>query len=358
MTEHKAKEMRELARHVKPLHGFLVKNGVSAANAWDILQNAFINVFNRRDPLPESLEERKAILFGEVKVQMMAHFTEQRRTLERAARARELAVFMGLTEQRDMSRVLEARQLLELILLEVSPDQYEVFTDKVLDQLTLREVAQHLGMKPSTTKTHWSRALATLRAKLEDIEHRGGRKFIIFIIIAGVLGLAKNASAMFERLKRFFRPIRQAHVHNLAGMATAGIMMLSPPNSNASVNDDSSSTQHETPANALGEIRPLEIAPDSELSAKNAPAAVPSVAKAPSRVVPLSTPRRSAPKKTVKKSVPPDYLLSAAIAALRAGQPERTLVLLDQYAATDTKAANSGVVKTLRAEAQAAMLGR
>jgi len=332
-----------------------MKRGVSDVDAWDILQNAFIKVFNRRETLPESVEQRKAILFGEVNVQMKAHFSEQIRSLDRAARARELIVFLGLTEQRDMARVLEARQLLELVLAEISADQYQIFTDKVLDDLTIREVAEQLNMNAHTAKTHWFRALASLKLKLENIEHRKGRGFIVLLAIAGILGLAKNARAMVELLKRFFRTIRQMHLHQLAGMATAGMIMLSPPNSGASVNDASSSLHNEAPANASIELAPLKMASDSEAGGKKAAA---SIADSPSPAAPLPQSKPRAPKKSTKQSAPPDYLISAAIATLRDGQPERALVLLDQYAATSEKAAKAGMVKTLRAEAQAAIVAR
>lgn len=351
MTEQKAKEMDELARHVQSLHRFLAKNGVSRADACDILQNAFINVFNRREKLPESLEQRKAILFGEVNAQMMAHFTEQRRAVERAARAGELVVFLEQTRARDMSRVIEARQLLELLFSEISPEQYQVFTDKVLDELTIREVAERLDMNVHTTKTHWFRALETLKAKLESIEHGGGRGLIVLLLIAAILGLAKNASAMVERLRRFFRAIRQAHVLKLAGMTTAGMIILLPPNSGASVHD-ASSLSYGTTSNAFDGPTLPKIEHNAEKAGKGVAAAMPSVAD-----VTPSRPR--APKQSTKKrSAPPDYLITAAMTALRDGEPQRALVLLDQYAAANAEAGNSGMVKTLRAQAQAAMSTR
>lgn len=131
--------------------------------------------------------------------------------------------------------------------------------------------------------------------------------------------------------------------------------MLSPPNSGASVNNVSNASRQETSANAAVEMRPLKIATDSAASVKKAATCVvdsPSIAAS----LPQSKPR--APKKSMKQSAPPDYLISAAIAALRDGQPERALVLLDEYAATSEKAANAGMVMTLRAEAQAAIVAR
>lgn len=357
MTEQKAKEMDELARHAQSLHKFLVKNGVSRPDACDILQNAFIKVFNRRETLPESLKERKAILFCEVNAHMMAYFTEQRRAVERAARAGELVVYLEQTRARDMSRVIEARQLLEMLFSEISPEQYQVFTDKVLDELTIREVAERLDMNVHTTKTHWFRALETLKSKLETIEHSGGRGLIMFLIIAGILGLAKNASAMVERLRRFFRAIRQANVLKLAGMATAGAIILSPPNSGASEHD-ASSLSHRMAMDALGAPTPLKIEPNAKMAGKDIVAAMPSVLDVPSRAVPSVPSRPRVSKQSTKRSVPPDYLITAAMTALRDGEPQRALVLLDQYVAADAAAGNSGMVKTLRAQTQAAIAAR
>ena len=355
MTEQKAKEMEDLARQVKPLHGFLVKSGVSAVDAWDILQDSFIKVFHRRNTLPECPEQRKAILFGEVNVQMKAHFTEQTRLLDRAARARELVVFMGLTEQRDVSGVLEARQQLESILSQISPEQCQVFTDKVLDDFTIREVAENLGMNANTTKSYWLRALEVLREKLDNLEHRGARGLVVFII-AGVLGLARNASAMVERIRRFFRTIRMARVHHAVGVTSAAMFVLSPPDSSGiSVDDASHVNRPQMSVSASGEIPQSQIVPGSTLTEKEAPRAIPSVSDASSRSVPSAIPRKTMPKKSVVRSGPPDYLITAAITALRDGKPERALELLDQYAAMDAKCANSGMVKTLRADAREAM---
>jgi len=356
VTEQKAKEMDELARHVKPLLGFLVMQGVSEVDAWDILQNAFIKVLNRQSTLPESLEQRRAILFGEVNVQMQAHFTEQTRLLTRLERAHEYAVFMGMTQQRDMSGVLEAREQLEFILPQMSPEQYQVFTEKVLDDLTIREVAERLGMKANTTKTYWLRPLETLKEKLEKIENPRGRGFITMLGISSLLALARNASAMVERLRRLFRAIRHAQVHGLVGMAAAVMVMLSPPNSGASADDASSSSRSATSTNASDAVvQPITV-PGSNAPGKSGTAAKPSVPN--TRAQSPAAPRQSVTKKPAVKTGPPDYLIAMAMTALRNGQPERTLALLDQYSAADAKAANSGMVKTLRADAQAAIAVR
>jgi len=355
VTEQMAKEMAELSRHLKPLHAFLVKSGVSKVDAGDILQDAFIKVFNRRDTLPESVEQRKAILFGEVNVQMKAHFTERNRLLHRAARAHELIAFMGLTEQREMSGVFEARQLLELAFSEISPDQYQVFTDRVLDNLTIMEVAEHLSMNPHTTKTNWFRALEVLREKLDHIERRGGRGFISFLVVASILGLAKNAMAMFELLKRFFRTMRHLHVHHLRGMMTGAMVMFSPPQSGASVNAAASLTQHETSAHDSAGITESKLGGALRVQEKRETAEVPRVSNAAQSSVPPASSRQNVSINPAMRMAPPDYLIAMAIVALRNGQPEKALVLIDQYAATDAKAANSGTVKVLRADARAAM---
>lgn len=358
VTGQMAKEMEELARHVKPLHSFLVKQGVSDGDAWDILQDSFIKVLNRQGPLPECLEKRRAILFGEVSMQMKAYFTERGRLLHRAARAQEFVVVMGLTEQRDMADVLEARQLLEMLLSEISPEQCQVFTDKVLDQLTIREISERLRINEHTTRTHWFRALEALKEKLDTIDRRGGRGLMVFVIVAGLLGLARNAWAMVEMLKRLFRSIRFLRGNILAGVATASLVLLSPPNSGASGRDASSSSRNQASASASEGIPKPTPGMATSVPEKLEIAALPSIANTLATSVPGSNSRRGESEKQAKRVPPPDYLLVMAMVALRHGHPEKALARLDQYVAADAKAANTGVVKTLRAEAQMAMSAR
>lgn len=355
VTEQMAKEMEELARHVKPLHSFLVRRGVSDGDAWDILQDSFIKVFNRRESLPEGLEKRKAILFGEVNMHMKAYFTERGRSLHRAARAQEFVVVMGLTEQRDMSEVLEARQLLEMVLSEISPEQGQVFTDKVLDQLTIREISEQLRINPHTTRTHWFRALEVLREKLENIDRRGGRGLMVLVIGAGLLGLASNARAMVEMLKRFFRSIRLLRGNILAAVGTASLVLLSPPNSGASSHDAGSSSQNQTMAIAAESVSKPTSATASNVPAKNEMVASTAIVNMPATLIPRANAHRSESQKQATTVPPPDYLLAMAMVSLRNGHPKKALAQLDQYVAANAKAANTGVVKTLRAQAWAAM---
>lgn len=109
MTEQKAKEMEELARHVKQLFAFVRAHRIPAPDAWDIVQEAFVDLRIREEPLPECPEQRLALLFIIVKGRMAAYFTEQTRTIERADWAREHAVHEGKTYQQDTAAMIEAR---------------------------------------------------------------------------------------------------------------------------------------------------------------------------------------------------------------------------------------------------------
>ncbi|MBK9263126.1 MAG: hypothetical protein IPM54_25395 [Polyangiaceae bacterium] len=356
MSEQKAKEMEELARQVKPLHAYLVSRGVPAMDAWDVVQEAFITIFKRQDTLPECAEQRNAILFSAVNFGMRAYFTEQSRACDRAARAHEYAVFMGMTQERDISGVLEAREQLEIVLPQIPAEQCQVFTDRVLDGLTVPEVAARLGMKANTTKGYWRRALETLQEKLESLEHRGVRGVLVFFAISSVLALAKNASAMVGGLRKFFRPTGHAQLRIVAGLAMAAAVILVPPNSRASADEDFANAP--LSATAAGTATRLEASSVVGAPEKNASKEAPNVTQLPSPPVPSVVPRQTAPKKFTMNAGPPDYLISMTMSALRYGNPQRALELLDRYVATNGKAANARSVQTLRAQAQQAIAAR
>ncbi|MBK9263110.1 MAG: hypothetical protein IPM54_25315 [Polyangiaceae bacterium] len=344
--------MEELARQVKPLHAYLVSRGVPAMDAWDVVQEAFIAVFKRRDTLPECAEQRNAIFFSAVNFGMRAYFTEQSRAFDRAARAHEYAVFLGMTQERDISGVLEAREQLEIVLPQIPSEQCQVFTDRVLDGLTVPEVAARLGMKANTTKGYWRRALETLQEKLESLEHRGVRGVLVFFAISSVLALAKNASAMIGGLRKFLRPTGHAQLRMVAGLAMAAAVMLVPPNSRASADEERILRLWRAPYRGRKQ-HPSRLRPR-----RTRPKEAPRVTKLPSPPVPLVVPRQTAPKKFTMNAGPPDYLISMTMSALRYGKPERALELLDRYVATNGKAANARSVQTLRAQAQQAIAAR
>jgi RNA polymerase sigma factor (sigma-70 family) len=336
VTEQKAKEMEEWARQVKlPLFLYVRSFRIPVADAWDIVQDVFFYLCAREEPLPDEVNSRKALLLKVAQFRVRAHFNERKRHGERADLVREYAIFAGMTYERDLSAVIEAREQLELVLPALSEDQYEVFTTKVLEGLKVCDVAAQLGLKENTARGYLSKALETLRERLEHLEPRGVRSLLILLGISSILALADTASAMASRIKRFFESFFQATLRCAASAATAVFVMVVPPNSGASA--DHSANSANLPSRAATNSITLPEAPNPS----GAPAQ--RFAEFSLHIFPISTsirpqsiPHRDTTTKAVKVT-PPDFLLSQAMSAMRNGNPEKALELLDRYPENDLK---------------------
>ena len=342
VTEQKAKEMEDWARQVTlPLFLYVRSFRIPTADAWDIVQEVFFHICTREEPLPEAPNLRKALWLNIAKLRVLGYFNERERHGERAALAREYAIFAGTTCERDWSALLEAREQLELVLPALSDDQYDVFTTKVLDGLKTCEIAAQLGMNEHTARRHLSLALEVLLEKLESLEHRGARGIPVFLAISSILALADTASAMVGRIKRFFGSFAQFTLRSMVGAAMAAAVLLSPPNSGASA-EHSPRSETQTAPNTMAppEMQNVPSAPE-----KPAAGVSPTVSPVSTSIAPRS------PKAV--KALPPDYLLTKAMSAIRNGNPEKALELLDKYPVQNLRWADE-----LRARAMKALTAK
>lgn len=337
VTEQKAKEMEEWAQlAIFPLFAYVRSFRIQKADAWDIVQEVFIHVCAREKPLPDAPSARKGLLFKIAKLRVLAYFTERERHGERADLAHEYAIFAGMTHERDRSEVIEAREQLELVLSALSEDQYEVFTTKVLEGLKVCDVAAQLGMKENTARGYLSKALETLREKVERLEHPGLRSVFILLGISSILALADTASAMVGRVKRFFASFARTSFRCVLSGATAAFVMVVPPKSGASA-EHAANAQKNASRAAMNVITPPEVPSSSRMPNKPATEVVPSVLPVSTSIRPKAIPRRAENRTSPVKTAPPDHLLSKAIMALRNGHPEKALEILNQYPENDLK---------------------
>lgn len=355
MDSKKSKEeMEDLSRYVKLLEARARKCGVPSADAEDIAQEALIKAYMREKPLPECSEQRKALLLAIVKFEVLTYYAEKKRAAIRAEQARVGATVIGFGYTRDKSAVIEARQQLELVFSHIPPQLLEVYIEKVLDELTLAEVAEVLGMNVNTAQSYWQRALSRLEAEMEKLEKPGRRRFrgfLVFVGISGVLGAARNASAMANWLIRFFRDVTRLGklpLRALSGVATsAALVTYSPGLTSASADEIAAADNSAMVANAPN-------AGDSSLPVPAGPveSIVPKVIA--TEVVPRAI-RKSKPKRQTENGKSSDGLLSNAKAALQHGDPERAIALLNQIPPLDSKSDDAVLVGNLRAAAERAM---
>jgi len=362
VTEQKTKkEMEELARYVKRFYERARASGLSRMDAEDAAQNAFMDACNRKEPYPTCPDAREAVLLTILDYRVRTYFTERRRQGRRGELAEEYTKLVKDLYTRDPSVALEAKEQLELIFPQIKPEQLEVFTTKVLDNLTIHEVAAHLGINANTARSRWERAIAKLELEVERLEkpnRRGVIGLVSIVWISGILATARNANAMVEWWKELLRVVGRLvglPLRALPGIATAAAVMVSTPQTDASA--DAVNAQQE-PASSVAAMGSAVQPPT------NAPVAIAEFARIPS--LPTSTSRRiliprnavtraPSPKILAEEAPPPDHLLTMAILALQRGNPEKALAILEGYTPRNVFSGDTAAVEALRARANRAI---
>ncbi len=364
MSGKKSKEeMEDLVRHLKLLRVRARKRGVQAEDAEDLAHDAFIKACTRENPLPECSEERKAILLTILKYEVLSYFKEDKREFTRAARAHIAATVMGVGYAQDKAAVLEARQQLELIFPHVPQQHLHLYIEKVLDGLTVPEVAELLGMNVNTAQSYWQRAREKLGEELHKLDkprRRRVRGALILVWISGILGAARNANAMVGWLVRFFRSIvsfGRAQVHALTAVAAgAALVMVSPGQTSASADETVAAVRLAAEASASTST----VAPALSISGatvESAPAEIVVPKASPSVHVQRAVPK-ARPKKQATAAARPDGLIMQAKAALKQGDPVRAMELLNKLPQIDPRSDEAVTVNNVRAMVERAVAGK
>lgn len=355
MSEQKLKEeMEDLARHVKRLHTIALLVGVPAFDAWALINDAFVHTCERKKPLPVESDARKAVFLKIFRFLLRRYFSERNRMYSRAKLAHEYATVIAMTYARDSSEVLEAREVVEMVIRPLTPEQLDVITEKALDELTIREVAERLGIKENTAQSHWQRGCTKIALEMEKLDQpKLGkvRSVLVFVTISSIITAARNARAMFGALRRFFRSVLEfASIPRRAvtGMATvASIVLLGPGQSGAHANKPIRAEEHAVPTPAQSASAPQSEKPKTALAN-----AVPSVKPPlPSRIV-----AKSCAQKSTDLSL--DALVSMAKMALRRGDAQRALALLEQINLANAPQADVAMVNALKSAAKMALAAK
>lgn len=360
VTERNAKkEMEEVARYLELLRDRARALGVPKRDAEDLAHNAFLDACNREEPLPTCPKKLKALLFAIVKFRVLTYRNEGRRESNRTAAAHEYLSTAGIVFCKDHAEKVAAKELVELAFHRVPPEQLEVFTTKVLDNLKVREVAALLGIKENTARSRLERAIETLRLELERLDNprrRSVRGVLVFIAISSLLGAASNAHAMVAWIRKLLRLLTRdgtAPLRALPSIAAAGAILVSPGHPRAVADElaegrkqsvvvvsepSTPAPPHSTASTLLAEVAPVKPEIQSNVSI-------------PRPAVPAKPHRKLAPL-----DPPPDHLLTVAILALQRGNPEQALAILDGYTGRDAGAASA--VDGLRVSARQAIAMR
>jgi RNA polymerase sigma-70 factor (ECF subfamily) len=142
--------------------------GVEVSHLDDVLQDTFL-VVHRRLGEYEHRGHVRTWLFGILR-RVVADYRRYRRRRPAAATApADLERLQALHASSDVAR-LEASELVELVLSTLDPEKREVFVLVELEQMTLSEVAEALGVNRNTVWSRLRAARQMFEAELDRLE--------------------------------------------------------------------------------------------------------------------------------------------------------------------------------------------
>jgi RNA polymerase sigma-70 factor (ECF subfamily) len=156
-------------RYRSPFFGVCMKLSGSREVAEEVVQEAFIRIWEKRNHLRE-LEHAKAYLyrmFHNVLFEYFRHIAAEKKAMGAILDYYEKETDEGVREKLR----LEARlSLLQESLKHLTPQQSQVFRLIRLEGLSRNEAAARLGISPHTVKNLLADATRTLRARNEGVD--------------------------------------------------------------------------------------------------------------------------------------------------------------------------------------------
>ncbi len=159
--------------HHGRLYGFLRRRGVAPAVCDDLVQTAFVAVWERRAQIDPSRSLR-ALLYRIAYTRALNHFRDTSR-LEPLGDLDDLTGAPGYdaaAPDRDTAAGLVERQLHRAVAA-LPERRRAVFEMCFLQELTYREAAEVLGIEVKTVENQMGRALKSIRASLSALHTRG-----------------------------------------------------------------------------------------------------------------------------------------------------------------------------------------
>ena len=165
---HKEPEFRKFYDQTHRIaYGFALKHSNSESTAEELLQIAYLKVWERFEELPSDLPVLKAYLFTTIRNLVIKEY--HRRIAEQEA----VHLFNQLNElDSSEEEVAERTSELKQAIATLPKKQQQVFKLIKFEGRTYREVAQELAISESTVEKHVIKALRTLRQKLSDFTYQ------------------------------------------------------------------------------------------------------------------------------------------------------------------------------------------
>ncbi len=149
-------------KHHSYLYHFLLKKGISEQQAEDLVQQAFVMIWDKRDSIDET-KSLRSYLFRIAYTRMLNVFRDTKKFDENADFATE-------ESGHETDQQLEAKELgnaIEASIASMPEKRQVVFRLCFIQEFTYKEAAETLDVSVKTIENHMGLALKELRGKLE-----------------------------------------------------------------------------------------------------------------------------------------------------------------------------------------------
>lgn len=155
-------------RYYDTLFGYLRRRGLAAATCEDLIQNAFLALWERRQTI-DPQRSLRALLFKICYTRALNHFRDTARFADSPAPLGERATAAAPDREADFSLM---QQALGAAVAALPERRRAVFELCFLEELTYREAAEALGISIKTVENQMGHALKAIRRALAAYQQK------------------------------------------------------------------------------------------------------------------------------------------------------------------------------------------
>lgn len=154
-----------LDQHNQILYHFLLKKGLAKEAAEDLVQQAFVSIWEKRNQIDEE-KSLKAYLFKIAYTRMLNLFRDTKKFDENVS---DFEAFEKSEGDENPLDQIELNKLIEISITQLPEKRQEVFRLCFLENFTYKEAADHLEVSVKTIENHMGLALKDLRNALSKV---------------------------------------------------------------------------------------------------------------------------------------------------------------------------------------------
>ncbi len=149
------------------LMNFLMKRGTAKEAAKDLVQQAFVTIWEKRSEIDET-KSLRSFLFRIAYTRMLNLFRDHKKFDEEAEPENEDTTSIDIGEDEKESRAKELNTAIENAISSMPDKRQEVFRMCFIQEFTYKETAQVLDVSVKTVENHMGLALKDMRKLLKD----------------------------------------------------------------------------------------------------------------------------------------------------------------------------------------------